>query len=366
MNNRDPLESWLFIGRLLAKLPPEEIDRRRARTRADLQALDRYLQQAPEKGRNLHQVRFYADEASIGLLPDDLALAQDLYRRVYEGGGQGSHFCQESLLHLIAASENPASIPFWQEILGYSRPRDQFSTTRRTMALAALARLAISQGTAAACEALRQALRHDNADVRALAAYSMGRIQEHTERPPAEDLLEEVAAMARQDRAFAPRFQARELLRTAGQAVPLDNPGGSYAFKVKLKGHQHAYRTVELRSEQTLEDLHGAIQQAFDWDADHLYTFFLNGEKWDERYSFACPFEQDCPRWADEGVLGELGLPPQHEFLYYFDYGDGHQFEVQVVAIQAQAEPGEYPRLVDSRGEAPAQYGWYGEELDEF
>ncbi|MBN1485500.1 MAG: plasmid pRiA4b ORF-3 family protein, partial [Chloroflexia bacterium] len=117
------------------------------------------------------------------------------------------------------------------------------------------------------------------------------------------------------------------------------------------------------RSEQTLQDLHRAILRAFGWDSDHLYSFFMNGQAWDERYSFAAPFEQDRPRWTDEGVLGELGLTLKHKFLYYFDYGDSHRFEVQVVAIQAQAEPGEYPRLVDSRGEAPAQYVWYGEDL---
>ncbi|NJP04923.1 MAG: hypothetical protein HC837_04485 [Chloroflexaceae bacterium] len=33
-----------------------------------------------------------------------------------------------------------------------------------------------------------------------------------------------------------------------------------------------------------------------------------------------------------------------------------HQFEIEVVGIEEQAEPGDYPRVVDSQGEAPDQY----------
>lgn len=64
------------------------------------------------------------------------------------------------------------------------------------------------------------------------------------------------------------RFQARSVLRTAGQPVPMDNPGGVYAFKAKFVWAKRIYRTIELRSEQTLDDLHYAIQRAIKWDAD--------------------------------------------------------------------------------------------------
>ena len=119
----------------------------------------------------------------------------------------------------------------------------------------------------------------------------------------------------------------------------------------------------ELRSEQTLDDLHYAIQRAINWDADHLYSFHMNGQRCDRRYAFACPYEDDRPPWTDEAVIGELGLVKKHKFLYYFDYGDSHEFEVEVAGIRPQAEPGEYPRVMNSRGEAPPQYHWYGEQV---
>ena len=61
-------------------------------------------------------------------------------------------------------------------------------------------------------------------------------------------------------------------------------------------------------------------------------------------------------------MLGELGLVRRHKFLYLFDYGDSHLFEIDVVDIQGKALPKvHYPRVTDGRGEAPPQYPVYDE-----
>ena len=61
-----------------------------------------------------------------------------------------------------------------------------------------------------------------------------------------------------------------------------------------------------------------------------FYSFHMNGQRGDRRYAFACPYEDDRPPWTDEAVIGELGLVMKHKFLYYFDYGDSHEFEIEV------------------------------------
>lgn len=55
----------------------------------------------------------------------------------------------------------------------------------------------------------------------------------------------------------------------------------TYQFYVALPEFGDVWRKVELRADQTLHDLHMAIQAAFSWDADHLYSFFMSGEAWD-------------------------------------------------------------------------------------
>jgi len=88
------------------------------------------------------------------------------------------------------------------------------------------------------------------------------------------DVQEELRAIAVQDVDFKPCFQARAALREAQLPVPRDNPGGVYALKVRPTWDKTISRTVELQSEQTLNDLHAAIQRSIHWDSDHLYSFF--------------------------------------------------------------------------------------------
>src|SRR6267154_900821 len=47
-------------------------------------------------------------------------------------------------------------------------------------------------------------------------------------------------------------------------------------FRVKVFHDKRTFRDIELACEGTLEDLHLMIQQAFDFDYDHLYAFFLD------------------------------------------------------------------------------------------
>ena len=355
MNRDDPL--WLWLLRSERDLDPDLVAGHRAELRAALHRLEAYLDDPPKRP-NLMDVtpRFW--DALGGFDPDDLPRAQALYRRVAEGGGTGSTYAQEALLELIAAAQDPVSVPFWLGILDIRRPRDAFAKQRRVMALSALALLAIRQDDPAAHDALRQAAHHDRPEVRALAIQTLGRVYAEVEHPIPPEVLDELAGMATGDPVFGPRFQARAVLRAAGRPVSPDSPGGVYAFKVKFKWAKRIYRTIELRSEQTLDDLHYAIQRAIRWDADHLYSFFVGGTARDDRYRFSCPYEESCPPWTDEAVLGELGLVKGHKSLYYFDYGDGHEFEVELVDVRPQAEPGEYPRVVDTKGDAPVQYGW--------
>jgi hypothetical protein len=71
----------------------------------------------------------------------------------------------------------------------------------------------------------------------------------------------------------------------------------------------------------------------------------------------------DDAGWAaDHLQIGMIGFVPKHTFQYLFDYGDMHEFEIDVVGIEEQAEPGDYPRVVDSKGKVPSQYGWDDDE----
>jgi hypothetical protein len=372
MRRDDPLDDleWAFLDRLMAEheISPERIAELRAATRTFLDRVADFLDNPPPR-RSLDDIPRWSLAGGFGLDAEDVPRAQALCRRVADAGGTGSRDILEALFSLISQAQEPVSVPFWVELLDYTRPRDQYAERRRTHALAGLARLVIRRNDPAALAALRAAMHHPRAEVRALAVHYLGRALLYEEcdgeeegqdearppRPLPPDVLAELNEIAVSDPAFGPRFQARGVLREAGQPVPLDNPDGVYAFKVSLQWAKVS-RTIELRAKQTLDDLHFAIQNAFRWDSDHLYSFHMSGER-DNRYAFACPYEEDRPPWTDEAIIGELGLVKGHSFAYLFDYGDNHVFTIKVEDVRPQAERGKYPRVVELRGEAPEQYG---------
>jgi hypothetical protein len=356
MNRDDPSDYWRSV-RGFFQLPPEVVAEQQAETHAGLDRLSNFLDHPPIKWGKFNRAGLGDGHAGVGFATADLPRAQQLYRRVYETRGTGSSSLQKSLLTRMAEAEDPETVPFWLEVLDLSRPRDSFTTNRQTLALAALARLAIVRDVADAYTALREAIRHRNPNVRAVAVSYLSRTYLETQRPFPPDVLADLTDMATHDAAFGPRFRARVILREAELPVPLNNPGGVYAFKVKFMSAKRIFRSIELRSEQTLDTLHFAIQEAISWDADHLYAFYLNGKLYDEQYAFVCPVDEEALFSTDEAVIGELGLVARQKFVYLFDFGDSHQFEVEVVGIHSQKN-GKYPRVVESQGKAPRQYHW--------
>lgn len=67
----------------------------------------------------------------------------------------------------------------------------------------------------------------------------------------------------------------------------------TYTFNVSLPGHDRVWRKLELPGEATLEDLHFAIQNAYAFDADHLYSFFMSGKAWDSATEYSLPDGDD-------------------------------------------------------------------------
>ncbi len=87
----------------------------------------------------------------------------------------------------------------------------------------------------------------------------------------------------------------------------------TYTFHVSLPGAGRVWRKIEMRADQTLEDLHFAIQDAYDFDADHLYSFFMSGKAWDKDTEYCLPegldpygfpIFDDAEEW-DEGEDGD-------------------------------------------------------------
>jgi hypothetical protein len=373
--SEEPLDNWLLWANMLHQLKPEQVNHYRSFVHKELEKLEAILthNQTMPRARSLTESRIAAFIVhGIGQLSaGDLQWAQQLFWRVVEEGGSGSIPTQESLLTAIALSLNPSiSVPFLVQVLDLSRPRDSLKRRRRRLALAALALLAIQTRDATPYAALQQATHHSEADVRGWATGYLGCAYQDAHIPLPPDVQHLFHTIATSDPAFLPRYKARLNLHAAGLSIPFDYPDGVYRFKVKFQHARRIYRTIALRSTDTMQDLYLAIQNAIQWGSDHLYSFFLYGNRGEDRdlhmvgrweYEHGESDNQPAHLWQ----IGMLGFTLKHTFHYLFDYGDMHEFEIDVVGIEEQADPGDYPRIVASRGEAPEQYPTWEDEEDE-
>jgi hypothetical protein len=146
---------------------------------------------------------------------------------------------------------------------------------------------------------------------------------------------------------FAEGGLRNTLPRETGKTVD-----GVYLFRVALS--KDVWRKIELSSNHTLSDLHNAIQTAFRFDSDHLYSFFMDGIPWSDE-KFTSPYEDEGPH-TDEVKIGELELVKGQTILYLFDYGDEWHFHVTLEEIQQSSRLPKKSRIIESKGKSPEQY----------
>lgn len=112
---------------------------------------------------------------------------------------------------------------------------------------------------------------------------------------------------------------------------------------------------------QTLEDLHWEIFNAFERDDEHLYSFYVpkqgNRSPFIERnsieYAHPMAIDDDDVFDASATTIEELDLNLRKRFYYLFDFGDSWWHTIDVEQIRGAVEPGKkYPCVIESRGKA--------------
>jgi hypothetical protein len=132
-------------------------------------------------------------------------------------------------------------------------------------------------------------------------------------------------------------------------------------------------RTIEMRGDQTLQDLHLAIFDALDRQEEHMYEFQFGSGPHDpdgDRYGIQLPFEMppdpsDSRKPAGDAAtttIDSLDLEVNRAFGYWFDFGDSWYHQIDVVAIGEAVPRRRYPRVTERVGESPPQYMDWDEE----
>ncbi|MGB2986730.1 MAG: hypothetical protein WBE26_12705 [Phycisphaerae bacterium] len=133
-----------------------------------------------------------------------------------------------------------------------------------------------------------------------------------------------------------------------------------------VKKNKVICRTIQIRGNQTLEDLHHAIFDAFDREDEHMYEFQVGGkgpmDPKARRYVLSGEFEDSAARTSMAAgdvartPIGSLGLKKGDAFGYWFDFGDDWWHQIDVVDIDEKAGRGKYPKVTKRVGKSPPQY----------
>src|SRR5262249_31960307 len=124
-------------------------------------------------------------------------------------------------------------------------------------------------------------------------------------------------------------------------------------------------RTIQIRGDQTLEDLHRAIFDAFGRRDEHMYEFQFGKGPMDPeapRYVLPGAFESDMGEEnppagrVDRTSIESLDLVVGRSFGYWFDFGDDWGHQINVEAIADKAPDGVFPRVTKRVGKSPPQY----------
>ncbi len=119
-------------------------------------------------------------------------------------------------------------------------------------------------------------------------------------------------------------------------------------------------RVIEISSTATLFDLHDAIQDAVDFDRDHLFEFFAGRHHRNRKLVFADDFDWEASAAAYAAITLDRVYPLSKglKLFYHFDFGDDWYFGIR----KSRKKPWEpevgvqYPRVVEATGPNPEQY----------
>ena len=141
--------------------------------------------------------------------------------------------------------------------------------------------------------------------------------------------------------------------RTAPRKRHTPEELGVIVLRVTLRYVEPAvWREISVPDFFTLQQLHRVLQCAFAWMDYHLHEFQVRRERFVPRES-----ELDGVDTA-QTTLASLGLKRGSKFVYSYDYGDGWEHDLEVVAMSQEAiDPRAIPmpRILDGQRAAPPE-----------
>lgn len=87
-----------------------------------------------------------------------------------------------------------------------------------------------------------------------------------------------------------------------------------------------------------------------------MYSFFMSNKAWDRSTEFSA---NPLGEGNTDRLIKNLGLKVGQKFMYIFDYGDEHFFEIEVLSKGLEGSESVEIGIIETKGTPPEQYANY-------
>ena len=129
-----------------------------------------------------------------------------------------------------------------------------------------------------------------------------------------------------------------------------------YRFRVILDAQDDVFRDIEILEEDTLEDFHNSIVNAFGFDGNEMAAFYISDDEWnqgEEISQFDLGEDLGSVRLMNETTLDSVVSKNQRKLIYVYDFLSMWTFLIELADIAAIEDGRDYPNLMYVHGQIP-------------
>lgn len=126
-----------------------------------------------------------------------------------------------------------------------------------------------------------------------------------------------------------------------------------YRFRIILDAHEDVFRDLEIASNDSLEDFHNAITQAFGFGGQEMASFYTSDDEWNQDEEISLFSMEPQGRDMQNTLVEDVVSKEQTKLIYIYDFLSMWTFLIELADI-GEPTPGDlYPNLLFAHGQIP-------------
>ncbi len=129
-----------------------------------------------------------------------------------------------------------------------------------------------------------------------------------------------------------------------------------YKIRIILDAEEDTFRDLEIEEQNSLEEFHNAITQAFGFMGTEMAAFYTCDEEWNQDEEiplFAMDENESGVRLMNETLLNDVLTEASPKMIYIYDFLSMWTFFVELADIVEKEDGRTYPNVLFSFGELP-------------